>query len=67
MNCNRVNNNKPQPLSLTSFPQVSIAPKENVTYEKQTQTTSTQSSDRGLLRKKRTNFFPNKIKTKKTQ
>lgn len=41
---------KLQSLSLTSFPQVSIAPKEQVTYEKQTQTASTQSTDRGLER-----------------
>ena len=41
-----------QQLSFSTIPQVLIAPKEQVTYEKQTQTTSTQSTssnDRGLF------------------
>lgn len=40
-------------LSIATFPQVLIAPKENVTYEKQTQTAATQSTssqDRGKCR-----------------
>lgn len=40
----------PPTLSIATFPQVLIAPKEHVTYEKQTQTTATQSTssqDRG--------------------
>lgn len=56
---------QPQSLSIISFPQVLIAPKENVTYEKQTQTTATQSSsssnERGLFLYKKdfANYVPN--------
>lgn len=47
-------------LSIATFPQVLIAPKENVTYEKQTQTTATQSTssqDRGKCPHTLANFY----------